>query len=353
MAQRASTVVAHGALQRLPYVRTASEIQEMKFWRAPVRESNRIVDPVKRAKNHTSRLINMQLSKLSSVTRQASLDFPALKRMHPFEREVVVLTLGKGTYEKHIQLLRRVYASLHNTGKRYERECQELRTKQEAEDCGLRCIEELKEIVEDSAGTLREAADMAKVLRGLPHVDLDKPIFAFVGAPNVGKSSLVRALSTASPEVANYPFTTRGITMGHIFVHGISYQIADTPGLIFRPDESRNAIEKLAVAMMEKTQSSIGFVFDPTGQSGTSTSDQMLLRDELRHRVAVARPEHKWIDIISKIDQPTNDLASLEDTLRSSSSFSVSVQTHEGLMELGAGVRQVLTESASEDGLLE
>jgi hypothetical protein len=67
-------------------VRTASEIQEMKFWRAPVRESHRIVDPVKGAKNHTSRLINMQLAKLSSVTRQTSLDFPALKRLHPFER---------------------------------------------------------------------------------------------------------------------------------------------------------------------------------------------------------------------------------------------------------------------------
>eukprot|EP00644_Phytophthora_capsici_P001111 jgi/Phyca11/10002/fgenesh1_pm.PHYCAscaffold_43_\ len=300
----------------------------MKFWRASVRESNRIVDPIKRAKNHTSRLINMQLGKLSSVTRQASLDFPALKRMHPFEREVVVLTLGQGTYEKHIQRLRKVYATLHNTGKQFERECLELRTKQEAIDCGLRCIEDLRKTVDNSADTLREAANMAKLLRGLPHVDLNKPIFAFVGAPNVGKSSLVRALSTASPEVANYPFTTRGITMGHIFVEGISYQIADTPGLIYRPDESRNAIEKLAIAMIEKTQASIGFVFDPTGSSGTLTADQILLRDELRHRVAAARPEHKWIDIISKIDQPSNDLASLRSRL-GSSCFSVSAQTNE------------------------
>ncbi|KAE8908913.1 hypothetical protein PF005_g13148 [Phytophthora fragariae] len=351
MSTSRASAVANGALQRLPYVRTASEIQEMKFWRAPVRESHRIVDPVKRAKNHTSRVINMQLSKLSSVTRQASLDFPALKRMHPFEREVVMLTLGKGTYERHLQTLRRVYASLHNTGKQYERECQELRTKQEAVDCGLRCVEELKKIVDDSAGTLRDAANMAKVLRGLPHVDLDKPIFAFVGAPNVGKSSLVRALSTASPEVANYPFTTRGITMGHIFVEGISYQIADTPGLIFRPDESRNAIEKLAIAMMEKTQASIGFVFDPTGSSGTPTSDQILLRDELRQRVTAARPEHKWIDIISKIDQPSDDAASLKDRL--GSCVSVSAQTNEGLMELGDGIRRVLTESACADGFLE
>lgn len=58
---------------------------------------------------------------------------------------------------------------------------------------------------------------------------------------------------------------------------------------------------------------SIGFVFDPTGSSGTPTADQILLRDELRHRVAAARPEHKWIDIISKIDQPSDDAASLKD----------------------------------------
>ncbi|RLN72250.1 hypothetical protein BBJ28_00013943, partial [Nothophytophthora sp. Chile5] len=197
----------------LPYIRTASEIQEMKFWRASVSESDRIIDPVKNAKNQTSRLINMQLGKLSSITRQASLDFPALKRMHPLTlrlmQEVVVLTLGKGVYEKHIQMLRRVYASLHNVGKRHERECQSLRTKQEAIDCGLRCIE-------------------------------------------VRRKRYLR----------------------HIL--------------------------------------SIGFVFDPTGQSGTSTEDQLFLRDELRHRVGAARPDHKWLDIISKIDQPANDLASLE-----------------------------------------
>ena len=98
-----------------------------------------------------------------------------------------MLTLGQGVYEKHVQLLRRVYATLHNTGKQYERACQELRTKQEAVDCGLRCIEvrlmrgwmsgrrgvrralvvhlqELKKVVDSNAETLRAAANMAKVI---------------------------------------------------------------------------------------------------------------------------------------------------------------------------------------------
>jgi GTP1/Obg family GTP-binding protein len=73
-------------VDRLPYVHTAPEIQEMKFWRASVRESDRIADPVKRARNQTSRLINLQLGKLSAVTRKASLQFPALRQLQPFER---------------------------------------------------------------------------------------------------------------------------------------------------------------------------------------------------------------------------------------------------------------------------
>lgn len=52
-----------------------------------------------------------------------------------------MLTLGSGTYEANLQLLRKVYATLHNVGKKHELECQEMRTKQEAIDCGLRCIE--------------------------------------------------------------------------------------------------------------------------------------------------------------------------------------------------------------------
>ena len=58
---------------------------------------------------------------------------------------------------------------------------------------------------------------------------------------------------------------------------------------------------------------SIGFVFDPSSSSGTSAADQILLRDELRDRVMAARPEHKWIDIISKIDYSSSDLPLLKE----------------------------------------
>ncbi len=47
---------------------------------------------------------------------------------------------------------------------------------------------------------------------------------ALVGAPNVGKSSLVAVLSSGAPEVCDYPFTTRSIKMGHFFIDGRRHQ---------------------------------------------------------------------------------------------------------------------------------
>ena len=61
-------------------------------------------------------------------------------------------------------------------------------------------------------------AELHKSLRNVPIVRLDCPAVVLVGAPNVGKSSIVRAISSGTPEVNNYPFTTRGMTLGHVQV---------------------------------------------------------------------------------------------------------------------------------------
>ena len=48
-----------------------------------------------------------------------------------------------------------------------------------------------------------------------------------MGVPNVGKSTIVRSISSATPEVNNYPFTTRGMTLGHVEVFWQS--VVDAP----------------------------------------------------------------------------------------------------------------------------
>ena len=113
-------------------------------------------------------------------------------------------------------------------------------------------------------------------MRGMPGIDLDQPTFCIAGYPNVGKSSLVNAVTSATPEIGSYPFTTKKVTLGHLEIPiyatktskepitHLSCQIVDTPGILDRSLDKRNEIELQALAALKTLATAIVFIFDYT-----------------------------------------------------------------------------------------
>lgn len=118
------------------------------------------------------------------------------------------------------------------------------------------CLEELLSTIPKHKGTDKLRADLRRKLSKLKeasktkkgvsrresafHIDKEGAgQVVIVGPANVGKSALVATLTNASPEVADYPYTTRVPIPGMMTIENIKVQLVDTPPLerdLFEPE---------------------------------------------------------------------------------------------------------------------
>ena len=144
----------------------------------------------------------------------------------------------------------------------------------------------LADIVEQIDDELLYLNDSRNDLRTLPEINPEEPTIVVAGYPNVGKSSFVNRVTNARGETASYPFTTKGIGLGHFHADHIRHQIVDTPGLLDRPPQERNDIESQAVSALEHLGDCIIVLVDASEACGYPLESQLELRDAIAAQFA-------------------------------------------------------------------
>jgi nucleolar GTP-binding protein len=388
-----------GGLRRLPVVRPARELVDRarKAARA-VRADAKVKNARGRARKHGAETLNAVTQSLCVPLRDCIRGYRSeLRGLHPFEAVVADLTVRARqkrdglTLDGVLEDLNEARKEVLLAGKDWVARCKAAETAREAAECMEEGEEALYDLFQDLAGEhVAAVISLQKSLRTTPAVRLDTPAVVLVGSPNVGKSSIVRAISSATPEVSNYPFTTRGMTLGHVEVFWqdestaagslipeagsrprrssldlsppnpnldldgsgtASYafsqlcQVMDSPGMLVRPDSERNEMEALTLAAMQHLPTAVMYVMDLSGGAGdrcSSVEDQLLLRREVRARF----PRRPWIDVVSKYDLDLADGAreALEETLDGAPYLEVSIQDGTGVDGMRDEVMRMLGE---------
>ena len=158
-----------------------------------------------------------------------------------------------------------------------------------------------------------------------------------IGLPNVGKSTLIAALSAARPKIADYPFTTLVPNLGVVsYEEGMSFVLADIPGLI----EGAHLGEGLGDRFLKHVSRTVLLihVIDALNiKEEDPLADYVTVNRELEQfdRELAQKPQ---IVVVNKIDLPEGRerLGLLEGPVlhRRPSLFAVSGVTGEGLKEL-------------------
>jgi len=98
-----------------------------------------------------------------------------------------------------------------------------------------------------------------------------------IGLPNSGKSTLLATISQAQPKIADYPFTTLEPVIGIVKHKGITFAVADIPGLISGAASGKGLGHRF-LKHIERTKILVHLV---SAESKDLLADAKIVRNEL------------------------------------------------------------------------
>lgn len=267
----------------LKYIPNTKELLDVAFARASKITLPKSRKPPKvRAREKEIAKLNKVDDALTTKLEEVVKRFPNFDNIHPFYRTLADTVVTIDEIRQALASVTSAVRVIRSIIKEANRNLRRATTPTEARSIRVAAYGRISSVIRRIDSRLKVIRKAALEYRRFPSIDLRLPVVVIAGFPNVGKSSFVAVLSSAKPEVAEYPFTTKKISVGHIQLDSAGGQILDVPGLLDRPMKDRNPIEQRAIAAIQYLADVIIFLIDPTLTCGYDLSSQVALYNEIR-----------------------------------------------------------------------
>lgn len=265
----------------LPKILNADELLDKAFGRAKkIRERDK--------KLKTINKIAVVKSILSNTLRKYVKSFPSFDNLHPFYYEILNLLVGIDELKKSLAAVDWARKKIDGIARYGIKRAKKEENYKEIIKAVYGRISSIIYRINRNLNFLEEAR---LKIKNIPSIDTDIPTVIIAGYPNVGKSSLLKLLSSAKPEIASYPFTTKGLIVGHFSIkekyEERKAQVVEAPGLLDRPYEKRNEIERQGIIALKYLPDLIIFIIDASLHCGYPLEEQEKLLKEIKDEFKV------------------------------------------------------------------
>ncbi len=271
------------------HVPNSNELLDIAFKRA-MKSSAKVsknAPILMKAKKKESKRIKVAFEELINRILNIIKSVPIIGEVQDFYKELASLLVDIDKLRLTLGKLNGILPIFSQLEREYSSKLNRIESPKEADRIRRAAFGRISSIIKKQNENLEYLNSIRGKLREIPSIDYSMPCIVVAGYPNVGKSSLVKNISTNKKiEVQEYPFTTKNLILGHLELMGkftkMKLQIMDTPGILDRPMSKRNNIELQAILALRLISDLIIFIFDPTPASGYNVDSQIELFNEIQ-----------------------------------------------------------------------